>query len=100
MLDSLTRRRRRVFAVCMRRVGSWAAWWVALFFGWLVYVGEWNRVQIVAGGIAAAIAATAAEAVRSQKLLHYRFERRYLAQLGKVPVQVLREFGLVTRFLL
>jgi hypothetical protein len=65
-----------------------------------VYVGEWNRVQIVAGGIAGAIAATAAEAVRSQRLLHYRFERRYLARLWKVPFEVVREFGLVTAFLL
>lgn len=50
----------------MRHVVAWAAWWIALFWLWLLLVGQWNREQLVAAAIAAAIAASLAELARSR----------------------------------
>ena len=83
----------------MRRVGTWAAFWVVLFPLWLAYEGEWDRSEAIAGAAAAAIGATAATVAVEAALLRYRFELAVLARAAKVPWQVVREFGLVTWFL-
>jgi hypothetical protein len=83
----------------MRRAETWAAFWVVLFVFWLLYEGEWDRSEVIAGSAAAAIAATAATVATEIALLRHRFEPRVLARLAKVPWQVVREFGIVTWFL-
>ena len=49
----------------MKHLVAWAVWWVALFFLWLLLVGQWNREQVVAAAIAATIAGGAAEFARA-----------------------------------
>jgi multisubunit Na+/H+ antiporter MnhE subunit len=83
----------------MRRLGTWAAFWVVLFPLWLLYEGEWDFRECLAGSAAAAIGATAATVAVEGALLRHRFELRVLARALKVPWQVVKEFGTITVFL-
>lgn len=58
---------------------AWALWFVAFFWVWMFLVGDWNRIEWIAGGLIAAAAATIAESVR-------RFARVELL----VPLDILR----------
>jgi hypothetical protein len=80
-------------------LGTWAAWWVGLFPLWLLYEGERDRSEVIVGSAAAAIGATAATVAVDVALLRHRFELRVLARAAKVPWSVVREFGIVTWFL-
>ena len=71
----------------MRRVAAWLAWFAGLLVLWLVLVGTVQDVERIAGLVAAAIGATAAEVVRSQGLLRYRVEGRWI---GLGLLQLLR----------
>lgn len=62
----------------MRRVTAWLAWFGGLLAFWLLLVGTVQDVEVFAGLVAAAIGATAAEVARSQDLLRYRVEARWL----------------------
>lgn len=80
----------------MRRALSWLAWWGVLIVVWLLYVGTVNWQERIAGVILAAVAATAAEVVRSLGPLRFRVTARWLAR-GWVPlVKVVPEFAVVT----
>ena len=48
----------------MKHVVAWVAWWLALFWLWMLLVGEGNRVEWVAAAAAAAIGATLGELAR------------------------------------
>jgi hypothetical protein len=70
----------------MRRLAAWLAWFGGLLVLWLVLVGTVQDVERIAGLAAAAIGATAAEVVRSQGLLRYRVEARWVRRgLLRVP---------------
>jgi multisubunit Na+/H+ antiporter MnhE subunit len=84
----------------MRNVARWALWWLVLALLWLLYQGEYNRIEQVAAACAAAIAATVAVFVRRQERTDVRLELRWLLKTAAVPWQVVREFWLVTVFLL
>jgi hypothetical protein len=62
----------------------WALWFVALFWLWMFLVGDWNRIEWIAGGCGAAVAATIAELLR----------RAARVELG-VSADVLRASALV-----
>ena len=62
----------------MRRLAAWLAWFGGLLVLWLLLVGTVQEVERIAGLAAAAVGATAAEVVRSQGLLRYRVEARWL----------------------
>src|SRR5918912_664074 len=83
----------------MRRLGSWLVFWVVLFPFWLLYEGEWDRTEVIAGSAAAGIGATAATIAVEVALLRHRFEPRVLVRAAKVPWAVVREFAIVTWFL-
>jgi multisubunit Na+/H+ antiporter MnhE subunit len=83
----------------MRNVGRWALWWLVLALLWLLYQGEYNRIEQVAAACAAALAATVAVLVRRQERTDVRLELRWLLKTAAVPWQVVREFWLVTVFL-
>jgi hypothetical protein len=83
----------------MRRLGTWALFWVVLFPFWLLYEGEWDRSEVIAGSLAAAIGATAATAAVEIALLRHRVELRVLARALKVPWAVVLEFAMITAFL-
>lgn len=41
-----------------------AAWWLTLFWFWLLLVGDWNRIEVIGAACGAAVGATIAEIVR------------------------------------
>jgi hypothetical protein len=78
-----------------RRVGSWIAWYVPLVLLWLAFVDTLAPAEVALGLVAAAIAATAADLVRSQDLVRFRLEPRWLRDLHRIPWQVLRDCWLL-----
>ncbi len=79
-----------------KRVGFWVAWYVSLVVLWLAFVDTFARQEVIAGLVAAAVAATAAELVRSQELVRFRLDPRWLRGLPGLPWQVLRDTWLLT----
>ena len=70
-----------------RRVGFWIAWYVLLLLLWLAFVDTFNPAEMALGLVAAAIAATAAEVVRSQELVRFRMDPRWLRDLPQLPLR-------------
>jgi multisubunit Na+/H+ antiporter MnhE subunit len=83
----------------MRILITWLGWWVVLALLWLLFQGEYNRIEQIAATSAAAVAATVAVLVRRQEPTGFRLETRWIARTWRVPWQVVREFGLMTVFL-
>jgi multisubunit Na+/H+ antiporter MnhE subunit len=80
----------------MQRLLAWLAWFGGLFVLWLVFVGTASdRMENIGGLFASALAATAAEVVRSQGLLHFRVERRWWVRLWRQPWRIVADFGIV-----
>ena len=79
-----------------KRVGFWIAWYLPLVLLWLAFVDTFARQEVIAGRVAAAVAATAAELVRSQELVRFRLDPRWLRGLPGLPWQVLRDTWLLT----
>ena len=74
----------------MLRLAAWIAWWVALFWLWLLLAGEWNRVEIVAAVCVATLGASLAEGLRAFTGVELRIPPRdlpsALTALAMVPV--------------
>jgi len=83
----------------MRELIRWLLWWVALALLWLLFQGEYNRIEQIAATCAAAVAATLAVVVRRQERTTVRIEWQWLAKTVAVPWQVVREFALLILFL-
>jgi hypothetical protein len=85
----------------MRRVAAWLSWFAGLLVLWLLLVGAVQDVELIAGLAAAAIGATGAEVVRSQGLLRYRVEARWLVpgarQLRRVVPDFIRVIAVLPR---
>ena len=79
----------------MKHVFAWASWWIALFWLWLLLVGEWNREQLVAAALAAAIAAGAAELARSRTGSGVRFPLSLVTDVPQALAMVVADFGIV-----
>ena len=79
-----------------RRVGFWIAWYVPLVVLWLAFVDTFDAAEVTLGLVAAAVAATAAELVRSQDLVRFRLELRWLRGLTQLPWQTARDCWLLT----
>jgi multisubunit Na+/H+ antiporter MnhE subunit len=80
----------------LRSVVWSASWLAALTVLWLLYVGVFDRVDFLAGLMAAAVAAIGVEAVRRQGLLRFCFEPRWVARAWKTPLWIFRDFGILT----
>jgi hypothetical protein len=78
-----------------RSAGYWLGWSCALWPLWLVFVGVWALYDAVAGVAAAAVAATAALVVGELGLLSFRPRLRGFSGLGRVPLQVFADFGIL-----
>jgi hypothetical protein len=79
----------------MTRAAAWLSWFAGFLLFWLLLVGTVQDVEVVAGLCAAAIGATAAEVVRSQGLLRFRVERRWLRLVWKPLRRVVPDFFVV-----
>jgi multisubunit Na+/H+ antiporter MnhE subunit len=66
-----------------RRVGFWIAWYVPLVVLWLAFVDTFAVEEVALGLVAAAVAATAAELVRSQDLVRFRLDPRWLRDVHR-----------------
>jgi hypothetical protein len=86
----------RGYGGAMWRIAVWLAWFSGLLVLWLVFVGTVQDVERTAGLFAAAIGATAAEVVRSQGLLRFRVEWRWVRRAGKTLLLVPRDFVVVS----
>jgi hypothetical protein len=84
----------------VKHVLPWVAWWVVLFWLWLLLVGEWNREQLVAAAIAATIAAFAAEFARSRTGFAAPLPVRVLADVPQALLMVVVDFGILAWALL
>jgi hypothetical protein len=82
------------------RVAGWLAWFAVLNVLWLVFISAWVPEEAILGLFAAAVAATAAEAVREQGLAGFRLRVRWLWRVRVLPWRAVRESGLVLRALL
>jgi len=78
-----------------RSVLYWLVWWCALWALWLVFVGAWDLYDAVAGIAAAGVAATAALVVHELGLLSFRPRVRGFSGFGRMPLQVLVDFGIL-----
>ena len=81
------------------RVAHWLVWWIALVFLWQLFVNTFAPAEVVAGLTAAAVAATAAEVVRGQGLVHFRPRARWLLRTGTLPPAVLQDSLTLARVL-
>jgi len=79
----------------VRRVTSWLAWFGGLLILWFLLVGNIADTERIAGLVAAAIGATAAEVVRSQGLLDLRVEWRWITRTPRQLARVLPDFFVV-----
>ena len=77
------------------RVVGWLSWFAVLNLLWLLLISAWVPEEEMLGLLAAALAATAAEAVREQPMAGFRIRARWLWRAGVLPWRALRESGLV-----
>jgi hypothetical protein len=73
------------------RIAVWLGWFVVLSLVWLALVATLNWQEELVGVLAAAIGATAAEAVQAQGLVQGRLKLRWLVGLWRLPWDVLVE---------
>lgn len=74
---------------------GWLAFWVALFWLWLLLVGEWNRTEWIAAACAATVAATFGEIARTRAGVQARVPLVWVAKAWNVPLMVFVDFGIV-----
>lgn len=84
----------------MKQVLAWVAWWLALFWLWLLLAGEWNRQELVAAAAAATLAATLAEYARLRTGFSARVPPRALGDVPRVLLMVAVDFGILVWALL
>jgi len=84
----------------VKHVVAWAAWWVVLFWLWILLVGKWNREQVLAAAIAAALAGAAGEFARSRTEFSAPVPLRVLAEVPQALGMVVVDFGILTWALL
>jgi hypothetical protein len=79
---------------------AWLVWWIALFWLWMLLVGDWNRIEWIGGACIATVASTVAELARRAGRVQPTVS---LAQLRSVPLawlMVFADFGILTYALL
>jgi multisubunit Na+/H+ antiporter MnhE subunit len=79
----------------MRRPLAWALWFVAFFWIWMLLVGDWNRVEWIAGTIVAAVAATIAELLRASTRMQLLVPLDVLRKSALVLPMVFVDFGIL-----
>ena len=82
-------------AAARRHLGAWLLWWVALFWFWMLLVGEWNTQELVAAAVTATIVATTAEFVRTTLDVRFRVPLRLVPSLVTALAMVFADFAIV-----
>jgi multisubunit Na+/H+ antiporter MnhE subunit len=80
---------------CVKHVLAWVAWWLPLFWLWLLLAGDWNRSEWIAAACGATVAATIAEIARSRAGFGARLPLRAVSDVPRVLGMVFVDFGIV-----
>jgi hypothetical protein len=80
----------------VKHVVAWLAWWLALFWLWLLLSGDWNRIEWIAAACGATVAASIAEVARTRAEVAPRIPLRWIARAWSVPGRIFVDFGIVT----
>jgi multisubunit Na+/H+ antiporter MnhE subunit len=91
--------RRRSVQGTRERVLFWLAWWAASLVLWLLLVFKTELLELFAGMVAAAFAATAVELVRSRGYAPFAADPRWLRALLWLPREVLVDCFVLARAL-
>ena len=84
----------------MKHVVVWVAWWLALFWLWLLISGDWNRIELIAAACAATVAATIAEIARTRAGVEPHVPLHWIGRAWSVPGRIFVDFWIVTWVLL
>jgi len=80
-----------------RRAAIALVTWALLFGVWMLLVDNDSRPEVIAGAVAAALAAAASELVRAQRIAEVRVRTRWLARawrpLARIPLDVVIVLG-------
>jgi multisubunit Na+/H+ antiporter MnhE subunit len=98
MPEGRQRRRKSVQKPAQRAI-FWLAWWLVCFVLWMLLVFKTEPLEFVAGALAAALAATAAELVRSRGYAPFAGELRWLLSVARLPREVLVDCFVLARAL-
>jgi hypothetical protein len=93
------RGRRRSVQSTRDRVLFWLAWWVFCVGLWMLLVFKLELLELLAGMVAAAFAATAVELVRSRGYAPFAADPRWLISLVRLPREVVVDCFVLTRAL-
>jgi hypothetical protein len=92
-------RRRRSLQSPGERVAFWLAWWGVCLALWMLLVFKTELLELFAGVVAAAFAATAVELVRARGYAPFAADLRWLRALGRLPREVIVDCFMLTRAL-
>ena len=84
----------------LTRFVVWTAWWLVLFWLWLLLVGDWNRIDVIGAACGAAAGATLAELLRTATRQPLLAPVERLRAAAAVPPIVIADFAVVTWALL
>ncbi len=83
-----------------RHAAAWLAWVGVLWAFWILLVGEWSQIEVIAASCVAPLAATVAELVRARAGLRARVPLRLVWAGRTVPLMVFVDFAVITWALL
>ena len=78
-----------------RRLKFWIAWYIPLVVLYLAFASTVEPHELLLGLVAAAVGATAQELVNAQDLVRFRLKPRWLADLRRLPGEVLADSWLL-----
>jgi hypothetical protein len=84
----------------VKHVVPWVAWWLALFWLWILLVGQWGPQEWVAAAVAATVAASLAELARARTGFAATVPLRAIADVPQLLAMVVADFGIVVWALL
>lgn len=84
----------------MKHVLFWLGWWLALFWLWILLVGEWDATQGVAAAGAATVGASLGETARVRAGFSARLPVRALLEVPQIMRAIVVDFGIVVWVLL
>ncbi|HEY6055969.1 MAG TPA: hypothetical protein VIU86_18715 [Gaiellaceae bacterium] len=79
----------------LRPIAAWLAWWVALFWLFLLLAGDWNRIEWIGAACVGVVGATLAERLRRAAGVRPRVPLRLLRSVPTIPAIVLADFGIL-----
>jgi hypothetical protein len=79
----------------LRSAVAWVLWWVALFWLWMLLVGDWNHIEWIAGAAAATVASTVAELGRRLGGVSLELSPDRIGAAPKAWLAVFADFGIL-----